>query len=403
MCCPNCNRKIETTWVRCPYCGSALKRTVYNNCSDRRNGSRKARERRNAIIALIIGVILALLLLFGIWLVFGMVTSKENDTESHSKVVQTETTTEKVTEKIEEKSTEKETQPASKKQTEKTTESTKDGLYILNGSDTRALTSQEVAALSSEERQMAINEIYARHGRRFNDSSIQAYFDSRSWYKGTVAPENFSDSVFSQTELDNINLLASDTSSASDSSGISFIGLDVSPYYGTYTNGSGAILEIGYATGPGKDYIRLSGYGDFTDTAETVQSGYFVTSGSEIWICVNSDGSINVDDRESGTYTGNYYAGGYTAENTYTNTESEYVGYYVDYESGMTLSVSSNGDGTYTVLCYYEDGRPYGEHYDCTDKGGYIANPYINVCRNDVGNVGVTSGIGGVWGNFIKQ
>ena len=80
------------------------------------------------------------------------------------------------------------------------------GSYIAESSS-RALTDADVTGMSSQDMQMAINEIYARHGRRFSSESIQSYFDSQSWYSGTVAPEDFSESVFSATEAQNIQFL----------------------------------------------------------------------------------------------------------------------------------------------------------------------------------------------------
>ena len=84
---------------------------------------------------------------------------------------------------------------------------TSSGGGYLAESSSRALTDADVAGMSSEDMQMAINEIYARHGRRFSSESIQSYFDSQSWYSGTVAPEEFSESVFSATEAQNIQFL----------------------------------------------------------------------------------------------------------------------------------------------------------------------------------------------------
>ncbi|MCC8137573.1 MAG: YARHG domain-containing protein, partial [Clostridiales bacterium] len=55
--------------------------------------------------------------------------------------------------------------------------------------------------------QMAINEIYARHGRRFNKESVQEYFDSMSWYTGTVDPDDFDTAVLNTYETANIALL----------------------------------------------------------------------------------------------------------------------------------------------------------------------------------------------------
>lgn len=81
-------------------------------------------------------------------------------------------------------------------------------VWILEDSDVEELMVHDVIDLTPEQRQMAINEIYARKGRKFSDPDIQAYFDSQNWYEGTIEPEDFSDSVFSQVELDNIETLS---------------------------------------------------------------------------------------------------------------------------------------------------------------------------------------------------
>lgn len=84
---------------------------------------------------------------------------------------------------------------------------TASGDYILPESSSRYLTQQEVSGLSYEQKQMAINEIYARHGYRFSMKEVQDYFNQKSWYQGTVDPANFSESVFNQYESANIQLL----------------------------------------------------------------------------------------------------------------------------------------------------------------------------------------------------
>lgn len=96
--------------------------------------------------------------------------------------------------------TQAQTQPQTQAQT-----SSGEG-YIPESSQ-RALTESDVSGMSYDDLQMAINEIYARHGRKFNDPNIQAYFNSQSWYQGIIAPEDFSDSVFSATESQNIQYL----------------------------------------------------------------------------------------------------------------------------------------------------------------------------------------------------
>lgn len=80
------------------------------------------------------------------------------------------------------------------------------GGYLPESSQ-RVLTESDVSGMSYDDMQMAINEIYARHGRKFNDPDIQAYFDSQPWYQGIINPDDFSDSVFSSTESQNIQYL----------------------------------------------------------------------------------------------------------------------------------------------------------------------------------------------------
>jgi hypothetical protein len=87
--------------------------------------------------------------------------------------------------------------------------SSKSGDYVLPDSSSRYLKASDVKNLSSYQLMIARNEIYARHGRRFNDASLQQYFNSKSWYKGTTDPDKFSTSVFNDYEIKNIDLILS--------------------------------------------------------------------------------------------------------------------------------------------------------------------------------------------------
>lgn len=80
--------------------------------------------------------------------------------------------------------------------------------YVLEGSDTRYVTDEEVAMLTKEDMQLAINEIYARHGRIFTMKQYSDYFNGQSWYKGTVAADKFDESVFNKYENANIRKLS---------------------------------------------------------------------------------------------------------------------------------------------------------------------------------------------------
>lgn len=79
--------------------------------------------------------------------------------------------------------------------------------YICPGSNSRYLTEADLAGLTDWQLLLARNEIYARHGRKFDDPNIRAYFESKSWYRGTVDPDSFSTSVFNEYELANIEFI----------------------------------------------------------------------------------------------------------------------------------------------------------------------------------------------------
>ena len=86
-----------------------------------------------------------------------------------------------------------------------------DSGYILPDSDKRTYTREELSSLDDYSIQMAINELYARRGRKFSTPEIQEYFNGKSWYKGTISPEEFDeteDSVFNEYEIKNRELLA---------------------------------------------------------------------------------------------------------------------------------------------------------------------------------------------------
>lgn len=83
--------------------------------------------------------------------------------------------------------------------------------YILSESNSRYYTEQELRGLDDNTLQMAINEIYARHGRRFNTESMQQYFDGKDWYSGTVDPVEFDGNealYFNEYEVGNRELMS---------------------------------------------------------------------------------------------------------------------------------------------------------------------------------------------------
>ena len=91
-------------------------------------------------------------------------------------------------------------------ETEKT-----EGDYIFPESNTRYLTDEEISGYSSKELELAKNEIYARRGRIFITERIADYFNGKSWYQGTVPPEEFDakqDQIFNEYESANVSKIA---------------------------------------------------------------------------------------------------------------------------------------------------------------------------------------------------
>lgn len=81
---------------------------------------------------------------------------------------------------------------------------TSDFEYILPNSDSEYISDSDLDELTPDECRLALNEIYARHGRKFNDPDYQTYFNSKSWYNGTIDPDDFDDTaLFNKYELAN--------------------------------------------------------------------------------------------------------------------------------------------------------------------------------------------------------
>ena len=61
-----------------------------------------------------------------------------------------------------------------------------------------------------DELMLGRNEIYARHGRIFDDPEIQAYFEGKSWYEGTITGDEFDsqvDLIFNEYEKENVEII----------------------------------------------------------------------------------------------------------------------------------------------------------------------------------------------------
>ena len=77
--------------------------------------------------------------------------------------------------------------------------------YIIPDSGTRQLTDADLEGLTAQELTYARNEIYARHGRAFNSTELQQYFDSKGWY---LRDDSFKDSELSKLESTNAEFIS---------------------------------------------------------------------------------------------------------------------------------------------------------------------------------------------------
>lgn len=83
--------------------------------------------------------------------------------------------------------------------------------YMVPSSDQREISNSDLNGLSLAELRIARNEIFARHGRKFNDAMLNKWFYSKNWYlriRRKYEPKEFSKlspSPLSSIEINNVN------------------------------------------------------------------------------------------------------------------------------------------------------------------------------------------------------
>lgn len=69
-------------------------------------------------------------------------------------------------------------------------------------------TLQDLSILDSYGLKITRNEIFARHGRMFNDQELQEYFKRQQWYVPQIAANDFDASCLNEVEKYNVNLIS---------------------------------------------------------------------------------------------------------------------------------------------------------------------------------------------------
>lgn len=84
------------------------------------------------------------------------------------------------------------------------------GTYVLADSATRLYSADELSGLSDRQLYLARNEIYARHGREFQNQDLQDYFNDQPWYTPRYSPEEFDSlGLLNDTERQNASTILS--------------------------------------------------------------------------------------------------------------------------------------------------------------------------------------------------
>ncbi|MDD4372033.1 MAG: YARHG domain-containing protein [Anaerostipes sp.] len=200
MFCTKCGKKIDDTSQFCPYCGAStsedieelgeVKQENVARVEQSQYRNQEPQMKSNKVPIVVLGIVLILAAVgFGFFLANQNHSSDVATSEVTTKEDTSEATTEAVT-------------------TEATTEAprTTGADYVFPNSNTEYLSRSQVAGLSSWDLKVARNEIFARHGYIFKNKSLQSYFESKSWYRGTRSSE-ISDDELNRYEKENIKLI----------------------------------------------------------------------------------------------------------------------------------------------------------------------------------------------------
>ena len=69
-------------------------------------------------------------------------------------------------------------------------------------------TLEDLSILDSFGLKITRNELFARHGRMFNDQELQEYFKRQQWYVPQIAANDFDTSCLNEVEKYNVNLIS---------------------------------------------------------------------------------------------------------------------------------------------------------------------------------------------------
>ena len=146
-------------------------------------------------VLIVLGILLVLIVVIAIVIAITFMTPKKVDTTVNTVIEESFEEEEDLYEYEEEEYQYESTNP------------TEDVDYVLPQSAYSYITESDLYGLTKEECRIARNEIYARHGRMFNDEELQAYFNSKSWYTPTIPANSFQESMLNEYEKVNKDVI----------------------------------------------------------------------------------------------------------------------------------------------------------------------------------------------------
>ena len=222
MFCKNCGKQVNDGAVFCPYCGTKLQPVQYTQTAVSMQTSKKQSDSGNKslMLPIIIAAAGILVVAGGIFFVLHInnmadekhvVEEAAKDNEPEQTDAQYDFSFEEDEQDIASDTNEidiSQQEDVESDEVEEVREAEEEmSQYILPNSDSTYLTKSDLYGLTQEECRLARNELYARHGRKFDDEGLQEYFNSKDWYQGYVEPSDFNDSVLNEYEIANRDLI----------------------------------------------------------------------------------------------------------------------------------------------------------------------------------------------------
>lgn len=194
MFCKYCGKSIPDGSQVCTYCGQRLTKMAAAQPEPEETYTEQEPKKKNTGMVTLIIFMAGLILVLIVALIMSNLMSKAPEEPDKGKTQVTEATAGDVTE----------AEPGLPADNIYAEAFQGYEAYVLPGSDSSYKCYTDIEALTEEALMVAEQEIYARHGQKFSDADLQAYFEGRSWY--TPGSGSFTPNGYEQANLDLIRV-----------------------------------------------------------------------------------------------------------------------------------------------------------------------------------------------------